>query len=320
LLIETDDSKVFHAHDGRPWDIDGQGNEEIAAEIRALNARTRGPFFSEFPKLLQQKKRDSMQRAGKRVYEDILPTVSASQIRDMTLYLNIKKRKAQDLTVARLLALIDVRVTYKIVCCLLAFSGTLSAPYKWNFDGTTVVVSKDHTNELVCHIHDKGDTDIDTKWQPLNNSRIPSEMNLLVKWMHLCNALGECSDLTLIVAVLSMAPDTFCVQEVMGMSNCDKPCPGRLYFCESRAGCAAVWNDYFIKVVVPTLTASDNMHKHKVCFYYSWLWLTYDVIVTFWSYSCTGCQWRSVTHILELRRRGNNPRASIPTGSHGFTA
>jgi hypothetical protein len=88
LLIETDDSKVFHAHGGRPWDIDGQGNEEIAAEIRALNARTRGPFFSEFPKLLQQKKRD------------ILPTVSANQRHDFISQYKEKKSPRFDRSAA----------------------------------------------------------------------------------------------------------------------------------------------------------------------------------------------------------------------------
>ncbi len=43
---------------------------------------------------------------------------------------NIRDRTAQDLSTARLVALQDIRVVYKIVCAYLAWAGYLDAAYK----------------------------------------------------------------------------------------------------------------------------------------------------------------------------------------------
>eukprot|EP01034_Spumella_vulgaris_P030919 gene30919-38212_t len=178
-----------------------------------------------------------MIRNGKRVLEGDIITASISEVYMFKLLHHIQFRKPQDLTMARLKA----------------------AEYKWNADATTVVVSRDRTHALVCVVHVKGDPE-----PALNCSRVPNEMNLLVKWFHMCSAAGYSSDLVLIVALPNLPEGEFYAQKVKGLSSAsDHKAVGWLYACSSRNGNGAMWVHWFLNVVIPCLKESAEFHEHK---------------------------------------------------------
>jgi hypothetical protein len=221
---------------------------------------------NDLPGILLQKKRDTMQRAGKLDFNSPEIFVSTSQQYTFMRDNNIHKRQPQDLTLERLTALLDIRLTYKTACLIEAFSGTLDAFVKWNADGTTVITKKDRNGAYVCLIIDKNGP-LPQESLKLDCSSIPNAMNLLIKWIHMCNAGGESSDLVLIVALPTMPEDTFFAKYVVAMSNNSIPGSGGwIYFCRTRGGCPGLWQHWFEFVVIPTIVRSANAHNRKVTY------------------------------------------------------
>lgn len=166
-----------------------------------------------------------MIRYGNRILEGHVITASVSEVQVYAL----KFRKPQDLTHTGLKALQDVRLAYKIACIVLAYSGHLSAEYKWNAGATTAVGSRSRFGLRVVHV--KGDPE-----PALNCSRVPNEMNLLVKWFHMCSAAGYSSDLVLIAAVSNLKDGKFFARNVKGLSGASEhKTIGWMYACNSRS-------------------------------------------------------------------------------------
>ncbi len=249
--------KLYDSDATKPTNVDGIGDDEINDKLFSQTAQTTPVFMDKFPELLVEKKRNTLERKGVRVHEGMEIKVTQNEVWRYKRDNHIHNRKPQDLTESRLKALLDVRLTFKFACTLEAFSGHLSAEYKWNSDATTVVVKRDRTDALVCCICEKGES--------LNSSLVPNAMNLLIKWFHLVSAAGECGDLVLIAAVPDMEEGEFFAQRIMGLTNNTMPgTSGWLYLCNSRNGNAKLWQHWFAQIVLPTLTASDSAHQHIV--------------------------------------------------------
>ena len=117
------------------------------------------------------------------------------------------------------------------------------------------------SGSLVCTIANSNEE------SSIASHSIPDTLNLLVKWFALNNAGGESGPLVLIFAVPSMTENTFFATEVISMSSTttvgDK---GWIYFSQTRGGCHDMWVHYYLHVTVPTITLSNSVHLHTVCY------------------------------------------------------
>eukprot|EP01039_Chlorochromonas_danica_P007037 gene7038-7782_t len=86
-------------------------------------------------------------------------TISEPVVRKIMKRAAVTKRKGQILTPARVNALLDIRLVYKIACAWKAFAGYNSAESKWNFDCTTVIVSQPMSTNLRCVVRERGQED-----------------------------------------------------------------------------------------------------------------------------------------------------------------
>jgi hypothetical protein len=78
------------------------------------------------------------------------------------------------------------------------------------------------------------------------------------------NAAGEMGPTTLIMTMPKMRDGEFFAKRIIGMGGgSDIGSFGWIYFCNSRAGNAALWMHWFIHVVIPTLDQCRTVHKIK---------------------------------------------------------
>jgi len=78
--------------------------------------------------------------------------------------------------------------------------------------------------------------------------------------MALISAAGEFGETVFIVAVDDMSVGEFYVCDVNLLSfNL-----GKLYFCNSRAGNAALWKHWLLHCVIPTLETCRDSHNFMV--------------------------------------------------------
>jgi len=111
---------------------------------------------SEYAELMARLSIETDRRRGKLTTALDEAKVSTSQKRIQ------KKAKitfcpAQDMTVARTKALLDVRPSFLWACFCLAFSAHLPGIYKWNADGTTFEINTNGTGEVYAIIRQKDD-------------------------------------------------------------------------------------------------------------------------------------------------------------------
>jgi len=169
---------------GRPTALDEIANENIENRIINGNSTTQSLLYSDLAEVMKAEKRDTLIRAGKRMLPETEVKLSPSYVSKRTKILGIKARKPQDLTPARLAALRDIRLTYRVACCYEAFSGHLPATHKWNADATTMIVAPDKVGSLVCSIPSAEEK------KKLDSSTVPNGLNLLVKWVLMASANG----------------------------------------------------------------------------------------------------------------------------------
>jgi hypothetical protein len=242
----------------RPSYLDSEGLAHIETGINEGNSSTVGVFDHELGDVLREEIIATKKRRGVRTYEDMDIAIGRDFERDQKKKMKILPRAAQDLTQARMKALQDIRNVYRIACLFDAFSGHLAAEHKWNTDATTAIVKRHGSGALVCYIPDKAER------KALNSSRTPCELNLLVKWVMMCNAAGEQGPTTLIMTMPKMHDGEFFAQEVTGLSGTTEiGSTGWVYFCNSRAGNAALWRHWFQHIVMPTLAKCRDAHQLK---------------------------------------------------------
>jgi hypothetical protein len=107
-------------------------------------------------------------------------------------------------------------------------------------------------------IRQKGDK------SPLTVTRA-GDLALFIKYMAMINAAGEFGEAAFIVAIDDMPAEKFEVVEV-GLL-CPEPgvgSRGKLYFCSTRAGNAALWKHWLLNSIIPTLRKCRQAHNKMV--------------------------------------------------------
>jgi len=213
---------------------------------------------SEYAELMARLSIETDRRRGKLTTALDEAKVSTSQKRIQ------KKAKitfcpAQDMTVARTKALLDVRPSFLWACFCLAFSAHLPGIYKWNADGTTFEINTNGTGEVYAIIRQKDDHSL------LTSLGTAAELAIFIKFMALISAAGEFGETVFIVAVDDMSVGEFYVCDVNLLSfNLGVGSKGKLYFCNSRAGNAALWKHWLLHCVIPTLETCRDSHNFMV--------------------------------------------------------
>jgi hypothetical protein len=83
-----------------------------------------------------------------------------------------------------------------------------------------------------------------------------------IKVMQMISAAGENSPFVAVLAVSDMEPNTWHVEEVLGLSQSSNVgAVGYVYFSKTRCGTCEMWIDYFERVVVPTIKKFNKAHK-----------------------------------------------------------
>jgi hypothetical protein len=87
-----------------------------------------------------------------------------------------------------------------------------------------------------------------------------------IKVMQLSNAGGEAGPACVIIAIKGMPEDEFLAFEnVLGLSwTANIGGAGFLYLAKTRCGTKLMWMDWFTKVCLPTIRASNAIHKPMV--------------------------------------------------------
>lgn len=200
--------EAFHDSPGRPTALDDVSVENIENRIINGNSTTQSLLYRDLSEVMKEEKKSTLIRRGKRMLPETEVKLSPSYVSKRTKMLGIKARKPQDLTPARLAALRDIRLTYRVACCYEAFSGHLPATHKWNADATTMIVAPDKVGSLVCSIPSAEEK------KKLDSSTVPNGLNLLVKWVLMASAQGETSPLVLIITIPDMKDGTFFAKKV----------------------------------------------------------------------------------------------------------
>ena len=151
------------------------------------------------------------------------------------------------------------RVTYMWATLLLAFSSHLKAECKWCFDGTTFEVKEAGNDKLVMiSVQERDDS-------PIRSTTNQATLGVYLKWMYMGSAAGEIAPLFIVLAVDSMPEGAWYIHEVVGLSSSsDITRSGYVAFAKTRAGNDGLWNEYFIRFVIPTLTKSRSYFNSKV--------------------------------------------------------
>jgi transposase len=248
---------VIQEHSGRPPSLDSAAMEEIKTVITERNESKKSVLQNQFPALVKQQVIATMKRRGIHVPSEHAITVDESVVQNAKKELGISFRKPQCLTEARLKAINDTRLVYRVACVCYQLAAGLPAPFKWNCDATTLVVENINNNGLVCYM--PGSEHI----KKLDSASVTSELSLLMKWVLMCSASGLSSRIVLVINIPTMPPDTFYVSEIegLGVSGVGGGETGRLYFCQKRTGNAALWQDWFKEVVIPTLRFCREHNK-----------------------------------------------------------
>jgi hypothetical protein len=112
-----------------------------------------------------------------------------------------------------------------------------------------------------CVVREPGDK---TK---VESADVNNGLNVLIKIPVLGSAAGELGSLVTITAVKGMPDGVFFKQKVAGLTcSTGGGCrDGTMYFCLSKCGCPALWQDLFKTYIIPVIAEAANHHKHKVC-------------------------------------------------------
>ncbi len=174
--------------------------------------------------------------------------------------LGVKFVYGQWSTEARDKALLDVRLTYLMACLILAVMAHTPGEYKWNFDATTYEIHDDGHGEVYAKLREKKDEN-----EPLTTSKRASGIAIFIKFVAIISAVSEFGPAVFIVPVDSMPEEAFFAIDVNLLTfNPAVGSSGRMFFCKTRAGNAALWKDFFLDVLIPTLRLCQQSHQLKV--------------------------------------------------------
>jgi hypothetical protein len=257
---------------GRPAEVDAIGLATVKEEITRLEELvTQKVSGGDVQKLFLEARAATMKRKGLEVlgYVTVVRNGKKQKIPAGELILDpwtlahykrvdkIADREAQDLPSARIAALMDIRLTYKVACAYKGFAGQQWAENKWNADCTTLIIKPVESGRLIYVVRERGDN------RRVQSAGVVVDLAVLIKIFCLGNAGGEIAKLVAIVAIKEMPKDEYFKAEIPGFTHLATRASGTVYFAHSKGGCASMWRDIFLTFIVPEIKASGDYHKHE---------------------------------------------------------
>lgn len=262
------EDQVFHDEAGRPNDFDDLSIEALKDQLYKRRGKRQSVMKTKFNDLLRAEKINTLRRRHKPVPHDV--SVSYNTEKRFKREHEIKERKAKDITKARTAAKGDIRVAYKQACALVAFAGDKPAPYKFNADATTFEIKPSGAGDKALVWAEVLPHDGEDENDPFMTGEVVSDeaasgLSIFLKWMHLCNAIGESGPLVLLAALPNMPEGTFFVQKVSGLTHTGELGGfGWLYCCRTRGGNAPMWRHWYLNCVCETLRKCREHHEEQV--------------------------------------------------------
>ena len=141
-------------------------------------------------------------------------------------------------TTARFKALGCATMAVQQAVMVEAMMGHLPDEHKWNVDATTCLSEADGTGATQYRIVTEAEAkeyEAKEHAQVFNSANFQGKLGCFVKWMQLCNAVGDFGKTVLIVAAKGMPPGAFHCVKVQGLTNTtDSTQYGYLFFCATR--------------------------------------------------------------------------------------
>jgi hypothetical protein len=149
----------------------------------------------------------------------------------------------------------------------MAISNGLPAHRKWNIDASSFVFKKDKGKVCVVDESKYTHIELDKEFEGVKPQKeakskdVSSSLPFGIKWMNLINAAGENGEFVGVIAVKEMKDDEFHYEQVndIGLTSYIGEV-GHLYFSQTRAGTAKMWQHYFKNIVCPTIKKSNEIH------------------------------------------------------------
>jgi hypothetical protein len=121
-------------------------------------------------------------------------------------------------------------------------------------------------DHYLSSVQELGTTTQDPKPGPVQSDEIQSELGLLIKCMHCLAGSGHKAPQVAVVARKDMPDGTFFVARVRGLNNTpDLDNDGWLYSAKTRAGNPALWEHFFLNVVIPFSVKMGTNFPSDVC-------------------------------------------------------
>ena len=240
------EGRMFHSFDHRPQAVDDEELDNFAELLLTKKANHEPVTEIAFGKALTEARNNTNNKRHLPVNPNDMDHRTIKKIKTK---MDVQVTKPQRLTVARKKAMTCPRLTFRWACLLEGLSAHTDPHYKINIDATAALIKCDGAGTMVCTLVDDDDKSV------IQSVESGGEIGVILKWMHLCTAAGECGPLLLIIAVASMPEGSFHVEKVVGLSNtADVAREGYILFTKTRAGNAAAWQWMFMHYVIPTLS------------------------------------------------------------------
>lgn len=237
---------------GNPHRLTENQIDQLQIELDGYNYRA-GASYHDAHQLINKLAQENFERTHPQATPSEVHAKASVDIRTENRildYIGFDEREAKRVTEARQRACESLRHSFSWAVAMEAFAGKSPAYLKSNADGTTVTIRFDKLNgssvmvPKVLHEHTKG-----------HNLRPevygPSEMDLIVKHMHLTSASGETDGLCLIFQDKDIPDGVFYWYDLQTMNCTTSKVNSRIYFCKSRAGNANMWQHWLTTRVAP---------------------------------------------------------------------
>jgi len=243
----------------------------IANEIIKLNETGVDMSEVEVRKLMDKVATDKSYKNGKPRKGAAMTNRTFVKAKDR---LNLQTKKAGTIDQSAINARKCPIMSYIWYLIVAATSQYLPASCKWNIDGTTYVFDTPKKGSNIIRLLDQSEYTLDNDEIAPKNVKMPNQGKIKtpvgyglpygIKVMQAINAFSESSSFTCIVSVRDMEPDDWHVEEVLGLSNTTEVgAKGYIYFSKTRGKPAAMWHDYFTRIVLPSIKASRDYHMER---------------------------------------------------------
>ena len=130
--------------------------------------------------------------------------------------------------------------------------------FLWNWDATQFVCKLNPEGKLVCIALDDDDKSPPTIVEK-------NRLDVLIKYMHMGSAAGECIPLVLLIAVGEMGEDDFDVFEVVGLNvHGLSGMVGYIACCKTRVGNANFFQWFVKSIALPAVSKARDAYNLMV--------------------------------------------------------